>query len=63
MAKIKRVQPIKSVAKTQEQKLQEAAELIHQNRIERENAFNKQLSELMQKYGVEIIPQIIIKAK
>lgn len=48
--------------KSKEQLLQEAIELMQQNKIEREKQFQIELSELCQKYGVNISTQIIITA-
>ena len=48
--------------KTKEQLLQEAIELMQQNKIEREKQFQIELSEQKQKYGVTISTQIIITA-
>ena len=48
--------------KTKEQQLQEAAELLQQNKIDRELAFQNELKELCQKYGINISTQIIITA-
>ena len=48
--------------KSKEQLLQEASELLQQNKIEREKQFQIELSELYQKYGVTISTQIIITA-
>lgn len=48
--------------KSKEQLLQEASELLQQNKIEREKQFQIELSELCQKYGVTISTQIIITA-
>ena len=53
---------IKVMEKTKEQLLQEAIELMQQNKIEREKQFQIELSELCQKYGVTISTQIIITA-
>ena len=70
MAKIKRVQPIKSVAKTQEQKLQEAAELLMQDRANREQVAAQALEELIKKWEIEYNatfsitqPQVVITLK
>ena len=49
--------------KSKEQLLQEAIELMQQNKIEREKQFQIELSELCQKYGVTISqPQLIVSA-
>ena len=53
---------IKVMEKSKEQLLQEAIELMQQNKIEREKQFQIELSELCQKYGVTISTQIIITA-
>ena len=70
MAKIKRVQPIKSVAKTQEQKLQEAAELLMQDRANREQVAAEALDVLIKKWEKDYNstfsinqPQIIVTLK
>jgi Holliday junction resolvase-like predicted endonuclease len=70
MAKIKRVQPIKSVAKTQEQKLQEAAELLMQDRANREQVAAESLDVLIKKWEKDYNstfsitqPQIIVTLK
>lgn len=48
--------------KTKEELLQEATALIKQDKIDRENAFNEELSVLMQKYGIQLVPHITIVA-
>lgn len=70
MAKIKRVQPIKSVAKTQEQKLQEAAELLMQDRANREQVAAEALDVLIKKWEKDYDatfsitqPQVVITLK
>ncbi len=49
-------------AKTKEQQLQEANELLQQNKIEREQNFQSELIELCKKYSVSLSSQITITA-
>lgn len=48
--------------KTKEQQLQEANELLQQNKIEREQNFQSELIELCKKYSVSLSSQITITA-
>ena len=70
MEKIKKVQPIKSVVKTQEQILQEAAELLMQDRANREQVAAEALDVLIKKWEKDYNatfniaqPQIIVRLK
>ncbi len=70
MGKIKKVQPIKSAEKTQEQILQEAAELLMQDRANREQVAAEALEELIKKWEKDFNatfniaqPQIIVRLK
>ena len=70
MEKIKKVQPIKSVVKTQEQILQEAAELLMQDRANREQIAVEALDVLIKKWEKDYNatfsiaqPQIIVRLK
>lgn len=70
MEKIKKVQPIKSAVKTQEQKLQEAAELLMQDRANREQVAAEALDVLIKKWEKDYNatfsitqPQIIVRLK
>jgi len=70
MEKIKKVQPIKSAEKTQEQKLQEAAELLMQDRANREQVAAEELDVLIKKWEKDYNatfsitqPQIIVRLK
>ena len=70
MEKIKKVQPIKSVVKTQEQILQEAAELLMQDRANREQVAAEALEVLIKKWEKDYNstfsitqPQIIVTLK
>jgi len=70
MEKIKKVQPIKSAEKTQEQKLQEAAELLMQDRANREQVAVEALDVLIKKWEKDYNatfsitqPQIIVRLK
>jgi len=70
MEKIKKVQPIKSAEKTQEQKLQEAAELLMQDRANREQVAAEALDVLIKKWEKDYNatfsitqPQIIVRLK
>ena len=70
MEKIKKVQPIKSAEKTQEQKLQEAAELLMQDRANREQVAAEALEVLIKKWEKDFNatfsiaqPQIIVRLK
>ena len=70
MEKIKKVQPIKSAEKTQEQKLQEAAELLMQDRANREQVAAEALDVLIKKWEKDFNatfsitqPQIIVRLK
>ncbi len=70
MEKIKKVQPIKSAEKTQEQILQEAAELLMQDRANREQVAAEALEVLIKKWEKDYNatfniaqPQIIVRLK
>jgi hypothetical protein len=70
MEKIKKVQPIKSAEKTQEQILQEAAELLMQDRANREQVAAEALEVLIKKWEKDFNatfniaqPQIIVRLK
>ena len=70
MEKIKKVQPIKSVVKTQEQILQEAAELLMQDRANKEQVAAEALEVLIKKWEKDYNatfsitqPQIIVRLK
>ena len=70
MEKIKKVQPIKSAEKTQEQILQEAAELLMQDRANREQVAAEALDVLIKKWEKDFNatfsiaqPQIIVRLK
>ncbi len=70
MEKIKKVQPIKSAEKTQEQILQEAAELLMQDRANRERVAAEALEVLIKKWEKDYNatfniaqPQIIVRLK
>ena len=70
MSKIKKVQPIKSAVKTQEQKLQEAAELLMQDRANREQVAAEALDVLIKKWEQDFNatfsitqPQVVITLK
>ena len=70
MEKIKKVQPIKSAEKTQEQILQEAAELLMQDRANREQVAAEALDVLIKKWEKDYNatfsitqPQIIVRLK
>ncbi len=70
MEKIKKVQPIKSAEKTQEQILQEAAELLMQDRANREQVAAEALEVLIKKWEKDYNatfniaqPQIIVTIK
>ena len=70
MEKIKKVQPIKSAEKTQEQILQEAAELLMQDRANKEQVAAEALDVLIKKWEKDYNatfsitqPQIIVRLK
>jgi hypothetical protein len=48
--------------KSQQEKLQEAAQLLQENRNQREQQFQKELAALCHKYGVNLSSQILITA-
>ena len=65
MALLKKTPVIKAKTekkKNEQQKLQEAAELLQENRKKREQAFQQELVELCHKYGVNLSSQILITA-
>lgn len=65
MALLKKTPVIKTKAvkeKDSQQKLQEAAELLQENKRQREQAFQQELVELCHKYGVNLSSQILITA-
>jgi isopentenyl phosphate kinase len=68
MAKIKKVLPIKT-AKTAEEKLQDAVQILQEEKIRREqlamNELNDFIAKLQEKYGVRVTisqPQLIVSA-
>lgn len=68
MAKIKKVLPIKTV-KTAEEKLQDAVQILQEEKIRREqlamNELNDFIAKLQEKYGVRVTisqPQLIVSA-
>lgn len=52
----------KQKLKTEDQKIQEAQQLLAAAKLKREQEFHKELNYLCQKYGVIIETQMLIKA-
>lgn len=66
MRTVKRPQPIATKQNKEAEhtkKLQEAAQLLQENKQQRERAFQAELMELQKKYGVSVSTQIVITAQ